>query len=211
MRLRPVDLYDLVQLCVRLVSPRAAEAGIVLKNRVPLDFPPVVADPQRLRQILINLLSNAVKFSEQGGQVSVAVSAEPAATIIEVCDEGIGMEPQDVEKALQPFVQIDSSLSRDHDGVGLGLALVKRFVDLHNGRLTFDTAPGMGTRVFVTLPQPMPEELGRGNAGNAIWRMATARLKAAGLDPSLVLDGASNGRWGRVTPDDTAKRLVNDR
>jgi hypothetical protein len=120
--------------------------------------------------------------------------AEPEAMVIEVHDEGIGMDPQDVERAVQPFVQIDSSLSRDHDGAGLGLALVKRFVELHNGSLTFETALGQGTTVTVTLPQPVPDDAPGDGPRGFIWRMAEARLKAAGLNPAEILGRAAGGR-----------------
>ncbi|MGD1876608.1 MAG: sensor histidine kinase [Kiloniellaceae bacterium] len=211
MRPQVVDLYELAQLCVRLVRPRAKEGDIVLMNRIPLDFPPVIADPQRLRQILINLIGNAVKFSHPGTQVYIAARAEPFATVVEISDEGIGMDPRDVERAVQPFVQIDSGLSRDHDGVGLGLALVKRFVELHDGSLVFDTAPGQGTRVTVPLPQPVPDARDAKEGRNLVWRMAESRLKAAGLNPAEVLGGASAVGWNRLQLDARVKRLANDR
>jgi signal transduction histidine kinase len=149
----PLELSRLVQHCLRMVAPQAEKGRLMLTTRVPADLPPIHADDMRLRQILINLLSNAIKFTPEGG--SVEVSAEPTDTggvRIAVRDTGIGIAPNDIAKALEPFGQIDNALSRKHRGTGLGLALTRRLTELHGGNLAIASEVGTGTTVSVTLP-----------------------------------------------------------
>src|SRR6185437_16843852 len=113
----------------------------------------LLAGELRLKQVFLNLLSNAVKFSRQGGRVSVAAEVgEAGALAVRLADQGIGMKPQDIPVALEPFRQIDNALSRPYEGTGLGLPLAKMLVEKHGGTLTVDSTLGVGTRVTVTLP-----------------------------------------------------------
>ena len=114
-------------------------------------------DPAKLRQIFLNLLSNAIKFTDEGGTVSVDVTASDAAIAVSVADTGIGMDPEDVEIAFQPFGQVDNRLERRYEGTGLGLPLTKALVDLHRGDIIIESARGRGTRVIVTLPVAQPK------------------------------------------------------
>jgi len=159
-----VDLHALTRQCFMLMSVRAAEEGIDLVNRVPADFPAVSADSQRLGQVLINLVGNAVKFSPPGSAVTVSAAVRGGDLRIEVRDRGIGMTPEDAERALQPFVQIDNPLKKRREGAGIGLALVKRFVELHGGSLKLDSAPGRGTTAIVTLPDAVAPASGQQGA-----------------------------------------------
>ena len=166
---QPLDLRELTETSFRLVAPRAESSGVGLSNGVDPHFPPVMADAQRLKQVLVNLLGNAVKFSPPGAQVAVAARETAAGVVIEVRDQGIGMKPKDVERALEPFTQLDDGLDRGHEGTGLGLAIVKSFVELHGGRLRIDSASGQGTTVTVVLPQTMTSGAGAGpsNSGTS--------------------------------------------
>jgi len=107
-----------------------------------------------LKQILVNLLSNAVKFTPAGGQVGLQVvgDAERGRVDFTVWDKGIGIAPEDVERLFQPFVQLDSSLSRQYTGAGLGLALVRQLADLHSGSVSVESQVGQGSRFTVSLP-----------------------------------------------------------
>jgi signal transduction histidine kinase len=116
------------------------------------DVPFVLADERRLRQILINLLSNAVKFTPEGGRVKLTTARVPEGFIVEVSDTGIGIAAEDIPKALTPFGQVDSKISRKHEGTGLGLPLVKHLVELHGGSLSIASEPNIGTVVTVFLP-----------------------------------------------------------
>jgi two-component system cell cycle sensor histidine kinase PleC len=149
---QPVDVRDAVGSSVQLIRGRAAEGGVGLTVDVSADTPLLLADPVRLKQILLNLLSNAVKFTPAGGRVGLRVRRDDAHGLIEVTDTGIGMSAQDIAVALQPFGQVDSHLARRHGGTGLGLPLARSFVDLHGGTLSIDSAEGQGTTVRVRLP-----------------------------------------------------------
>ena len=139
-----------------LVAAAVAEAEAAARHRVALDLAPdlplIDADAGRLRQVLHHLLSNAMKFTPDGGAVSVRLEPEAAGLWIVVADSGIGMAPDQIAVALEPFRQIDGSLARRFEGAGLGLALTKALVDLHNGRLAIESEEGVGTTVRVWLP-----------------------------------------------------------
>ena len=148
-----VDIGDVLATCNRIIGGRAKEAELDMSIEVSQDMPLVRADERRLKQIVLNLLSNAVKFTQAGGHVRIAASmlhsGEP---IIVVSDTGIGMRPEDVKLALEPFRQIDGALNRRYEGTGLGLPLVQRLVQLHGGSLSIKTAPGAGTTITLRLP-----------------------------------------------------------
>jgi signal transduction histidine kinase len=160
---------DLVDASLRLILPRAREAGVNLIEPPLDDLPPLRGDERRLKQVLINLLSNAVKFTPGGGRVALeaAVDAERG-LVIKVIDTGIGMAREDIPKALEPFGQVDSKLSRKYEGTGLGLPLSKALVELHGGKLEIESEPGVGTTVTVVLP---PERIVKQDSGATIHRL----------------------------------------
>jgi signal transduction histidine kinase len=148
-----VDINDAIGTCIRIIEGRAKEAELDIKVDVPTDIPLVRADERRLKQIVLNLLSNAVKFTPAGGRIMVSSRALPSGDVtISVADTGIGMRPEDVKLALEPFRQIDGALNRRYEGTGLGLPLVQRLVQLHGGSLAIQTAPGVGTTITLRLP-----------------------------------------------------------
>jgi len=148
-----VPLGEVIDACARLVRDRAEAAGVTLATELPADLPALRADVRRMKQILINLLSNAVKFTPSGGQVTIAASIDEGGLALAVTDTGIGMAPEDLSIALQPFGQIDSRLARKYQGTGLGLPLTKAMVELHGGHLELISAPGQGTTARVRLPR----------------------------------------------------------
>ena len=116
-------------------------------------LPDVLVDMQRMKQVLLNLLSNAVKFTPEGGKVVISVSkSRKGEIVITIKDTGIGMKDIDIETALTPFGQVDSKLARSYEGTGLGLPLTKSFVEMHDGKLTITSEPGVGTKVAVRIP-----------------------------------------------------------
>ncbi|EWY37437.1 hypothetical protein N825_17660 [Skermanella stibiiresistens SB22] len=148
-----IDISRVMSSCVRLVQARARFGGIGITVDLPPDLPFVRAEELSLKQILTNLLTNAVKFTPEGGEVEVSAAVEPDGTLaISVADTGIGIAPEDIEKAFAPFGQIESSLSTKTQGTGLGLPLAQSLVALHGGTLTLDSAPGEGTTVTIRLP-----------------------------------------------------------
>jgi signal transduction histidine kinase len=148
----PVDLGEAVEVSIAMVQPRAEAAQVTLINDVPDALPPVTADDRKIKQVLLNLLTNAVKFTPAGGEVRIAVSQDSGGVQVAVTDTGIGISAADLERVMEPFAQVDSSFARKYEGTGLGLPLVKSLVELHDGRLRIDSAPGEGTRVVVVLP-----------------------------------------------------------
>ena len=156
---RPVDMRDVLDHCVTMVREQCAAAGLALK----LDFMdaalPMTGDAAKLRQIFLNLLSNAIKFTEKGGTICLSALALDDHVAVTVADTGIGMDPEDVEVAFQPFAQVDNRLERRYEGTGLGLPLTRALVDLHKGHIVIDSARGEGTRVTVSFPRAVVQEM----------------------------------------------------
>ncbi|MEJ0016129.1 MAG: ATP-binding protein [Acetobacteraceae bacterium] len=152
LRLRRLRPAVLLEEAVRIVRKQAADAGVRLETEVARDLPMIHGDGARLRQVLLNLLSNAIKFTPPGGSIVVCLDHHGGGIRMDVRDSGIGMAKQDIPRALEPFGQVDTSLSRRHAGTGLGLPLSKMFVISHGGSLEIDSEPGRGTTVSVTLP-----------------------------------------------------------
>ena len=148
-----MDVRAVVQAAVKLISQSAFEVGVALSVDLPPDLPWLMADEVRVKQLLLNLLSNAVKFSNRGGTVTVGAARHPEGGLaVWVSDTGIGMSETEINTAMQPFQQVVGSLSRAHDGLGLGLSLVDGFVSLHGGHLELTSAPASGTTVKVIFP-----------------------------------------------------------
>jgi PAS domain S-box-containing protein len=132
-------------------------------QQVDFTMPPCVmklyADPRRLKQMLVNLLSNAVKFTPVHGAVGLRVQGDAARQVVEfvVWDKGIGIAPESLPCLFQPFTQLDSNLSREFPGTGLGLALVQRMAELHKGTIHAASTPGIGSTFTLTLPWPQPK------------------------------------------------------
>ena len=148
-----IDLSLVAHACVQLVQGRAEEADVSIETSVPLDMPLLTADMKRLKQILLNLLSNAVKFTPAGGKVGLDAKLRKDGGIdLIVHDTGIGIAKHDLERALQPFGQIDSHLSRKYEGTGLGLPLSRNLAELHGATLSIESEPNKGTVVTVRFP-----------------------------------------------------------
>ena len=155
-----VNVSKLCDSCLHLVAPQAEKKNIQLSLNVSRCLDSFAADETRLRQVLVNLLGNAVKFTPENGTVQLDVkevaanksSINTRALRFVVSDSGIGIEPEKVESLFKPFVQVDSSLSRQYEGSGLGLTLVKRFVELHRGQIRVESEPAIGSHFIVDLP-----------------------------------------------------------
>jgi signal transduction histidine kinase len=156
---REIDMREIVDDCVAMVREQCISAGLTLTVSGMDMALPMVADEAKLRQIFLNLLSNAVKFTEKGGSISLSAVSGAGQVEVTVADTGIGMDPDDVKIAFQPFGQVDNRLERRYEGTGLGLPLTKALVDLHKGRIAVDSARGRGTRVTVSFPRAVREEL----------------------------------------------------
>ncbi len=161
-----VDLEELASRSLLMVREKALRHRIRLTTEAAPGLPLVDADERRLRQVLVNLLSNAVKFTPDGGEVRVGISTPsadqeaeegdtrpgPKHVTISVADTGPGIAPEDQARLFHPFVQLDSSLTKEMEGTGLGLALCKRIVDQHRGRIMVSSELGGGSVFSVILP-----------------------------------------------------------
>jgi two-component system, cell cycle sensor histidine kinase PleC len=159
LRFEPMRLQDVIEDAARLMRNRADAAGLELKVDLPA-LPEVEADYRALKQVILNLLSNAVKFTPTGGAVTVGGEfrrkGRDEEVLIQINDTGIGISPDDLTRLAQPFEQIESQHSKTQQGTGLGLALTKALVEMHNGALDIASTPGEGTIVTITLPVRHP-------------------------------------------------------
>lgn len=150
---RVVAPAQIIDLALQTIATAAQSKQISIVRQFERHDLTVWADPDRLQQVLWNLLSNAIKFSPSGSRVTVALWAEKAGTVIEITDEGCGIDPEFLPHVFERFRQADSSGSRRVSGLGLGLAIVKELLELHGGSISADSAGlNKGTRMRVTLP-----------------------------------------------------------
>ena len=147
-----VSLAEAVESVVRLIGPKAADAGLKLNNQLSPDLPALWCDGTRLKQMLLNLLSNAVKFTPAGGKIEIDTAHTAEGLAIIVRDTGIGIAKHDLSRVLQPFIQAENALNRRHEGTGLGLSLVKSMIELHGGRLSLESELGRGTTARLLFP-----------------------------------------------------------
>jgi signal transduction histidine kinase len=160
---RPVAPGEVLDAALGTVAPAAAQKGIAITRDVAADVPVVEADGPRLQQVVANLLSNAVKFTPDGGRVAASVTRAGSRVRITVADTGAGLRPDVAPHIFERFRQADSTLTRRHGGLGLGLAIVRHVVELHGGTVEASSeGPGRGTAVTVELPAAAPG--GRGDA-----------------------------------------------
>jgi two-component system phosphate regulon sensor histidine kinase PhoR len=158
--IQPVEVAEAARHAVATLHPQAEQKGIRLVAAIPHDLPPVLADRDRLVQILVNLVDNGVKYTPGGGTVTVRARPasdsaihNPQSTIaIEVEDTGIGIPEKDLPRLTERFYRVDKARSRELGGTGLGLAIVKHLVQAQHGALAIESEPGRGTRVRFTLP-----------------------------------------------------------
>jgi PAS domain S-box-containing protein len=170
----PISVEMLCQSSLVFIKQQAHKKQIQLETKLQPNLPDLNVDERRIRQVLINLLTNAVKFTPQGGCITLEVSyrsqeesslsrTDPSINTpdnscavnylrIAVIDTGIGIAPENIQKLFQPFIQIDSALNRQYQGTGLGLALVKRIVELHGGKVDLVSELGVGSCFTVDIP-----------------------------------------------------------
>ena len=185
LELSEVDLKGLLENSLTIVRERALKHGISLSCEVEEDVPTVVADEPKIKPMVFNLLSNAVKFTPDGGRVGIeakvqgsrfkvqgsgpqpgTLNFEPGTggedgQCVEVCvwDTGVGIAPEDQGRVFGEFEQAKVSLVKQQEGTGLGLALVKRFVEQHGGRIWLESEVGKGSRFYFTLPVEPTSEM----------------------------------------------------
>jgi two-component system cell cycle sensor histidine kinase PleC len=135
------------------VSTRHRRAEGCVKVSVDDTLPLLKADQRSFTQVIINLVSNALKFTPEGKRIDVrALMRADGGITVQVADEGIGMAPEDIPKALAAFSQVDDNLSRRAEGSGLGLAIVRSIIEAHGGKLRIESEKGVGTTVYLEFP-----------------------------------------------------------
>jgi len=145
------------------LQPLAKRERIVLRTSFAPNLPAVIADPRRLKQILLNLLSNAIKFTDVGGQVITSASLVDGELRLRVRDNGVGMSKDEIAFAMQPFHQLDTA-PRRQTGTGLGLPVTKALVDANRARLVLTSEPGVGTCADVIFPADRLAEMSSAEA-----------------------------------------------
>ena len=150
------DVFDVEQTLravLRLLKPRLDEADLSAAISLPTSLPLLRADERKTQQVFFNLLSNAVKFTPPGGRIDVVGQHDHANGItIRVRDTGIGIDPEKLECVFEPFMQIDSALSRKHSGTGLGLSVVRAIMEHHKGSVELKSDVGNGTEAILVFP-----------------------------------------------------------
>ena len=146
------DLPSALENAITLVKERAQRHGIKLQLKTDPALGAFHADERKFKQIMLNLLSNAVKFTPEGGKVSVAAKPNGTGLEISVADTGVGIAPEDQQAVFEEFKQVGRDYTKKAEGTGLGLALTKRFVELHGGEIRLESEPGKGSTFTFTLP-----------------------------------------------------------
>ena len=202
--LTATNIESLCKSSMSFVKQQALTKRIQLIHKIPKSLPEVMVDERRIRQVLINLLNNAVKFTLEGGTITLEVSLVQSNAIatnltnqnyirIAVIDTGIGISAENIQKLFQPFIQIDSALNRQYTGTGLGLALVKRIVELHGGGVELTSKLGGGSCVVVNLPlnigYPIPEVQTEYDAAN---KYLVGQSQTESLNPPVILLAEDN-------------------
>jgi two-component system phosphate regulon sensor histidine kinase PhoR len=183
--IRPLAAAEVTRHAAAILLPQAEQKAIRLVITVPDDLPPILADRDRLVQILVNLIDNAVKYTPEGGNVTIAARRVEASSsqlvdssrpihgstdrpihekrsLVEIVveDTGIGIPEKDLPRITERFYRVDRARSRELGGTGLGLAIAKHLVQAHHGTLSIESELGRGTRVRFTLPavtEPVPQ------------------------------------------------------
>ena len=156
--LETLSVNDVCQASLRLVRPMAQKKGQTIQYSILPAGIVMQADVKRLKQILVNLLGNAIKFTAAGGELGLAVQGDDEHRCVhfEVWDKGIGIDPAQQELLFQPFIQLDSGMTRQFAGTGLGLALARRLSELHGGTISVASAVNAGSQFTVSLPWTAP-------------------------------------------------------
>jgi two-component system cell cycle sensor histidine kinase PleC len=149
----PIDIGPILASCLVIVEAKAREKNIPIETAIAPNMPEIMADPLRMKQVMINLLGNAVKFTPQRGRIRIeAAPWQPGFALISVTDTGPGMTPAEVETAMRPFGQVDTAFNKRHEGTGLGLPIAYALARMHGGDLRIDSQKGAGTRVTIVIP-----------------------------------------------------------
>ncbi len=151
-QVEPFRFNDAVAMCQSMMVYQAQAKAIAFRTDLGRNVGDISADRRAVQQMLINLASNAIKFTPEGGEVTIGAKRVGSRLHFWVSDNGIGIEADDLSRLGQPFMQVQNDYTRQFEGTGLGLSLVKGLVALHDGTMTIESAPDEGTTVTISLP-----------------------------------------------------------
>ncbi len=152
----PFVFAEAIDMCHSMMILQARAKDIAITRDIDKSVGEVCADRRAVQQILINLVSNAIKFTPEGGRIHISADVHAKRLRFRVNDTGIGISAEDLKRIGQPFMQVQNAYTRQYEGTGLGLSLVKGLVSLHQGDMMIDSAPGCGTTVSISLPVDGP-------------------------------------------------------
>ncbi len=152
LRREPAELATLVARAAEVARPLIDRKGHRLDVDVPNSLPKIEVDPARIEQVLVNLLNNAAKYTENGGRIDVTAEADDNEVVVRVRDTGVGIPPEMLPQIFETYTQVDHSRSRSEGGLGIGLTLVRRLVELHGGHVSAESEVGRGSVFIVCLP-----------------------------------------------------------
>jgi signal transduction histidine kinase len=159
-----LQLPALIERTLQMFRERAMRHGVRLQAELPPDLGEVAVDERRLKQLLYNFLSNALKFTPEGGEINVRARCTAEHVTISVADTGVGIAPAEQQKIFDTFYQVDSSLTKSQQGTGLGLTLVRKIAELHEGRVWVESEPGYGSEFFFQWPRRQAVDHAEGQA-----------------------------------------------
>lgn len=149
---------DVIKKAIEIMQPLAERKGLYLRQEIATELPWVLADPIRLRQVLLNLLNNAIRFTERGG-VTVRAERRDSQILVSVQDTGMGIADEDLSQLFEAFRQLHVREKGEERGSGLGLNICKQLVELHGGQIWAESRKGVGTTVYFTIPLPGTEPI----------------------------------------------------
>jgi signal transduction histidine kinase len=149
----PLTLQEVLEAALEMSRPQIEKARLSLETDIPAEPVPLHGDRVRLTQVFTNILNNAAKFTEPGGCVALKAVASPGRASVTITDTGVGIPADVLPVVFTLFTQVDRSLNRSQGGLGIGLALVRRLVEMHEGGVSAHSeGPGKGATFLVTLP-----------------------------------------------------------
>jgi histidine kinase len=157
--IRPAPVGEIVAGVMQKMRPQFEAKRVALTAAIPAGLPPVLADRDRIQQVLLNLVANALQYTPPGGAVCVEASGNGGGVQIAVIDNGIGIAPEHLPHIFTRFYRVDKSRSRAAGGAGIGLTIARRMAEAHDGSITVESAPGRGSRFLVTLPAALAPSL----------------------------------------------------
>ena len=149
-----VPIEEITDACMRIMRDQTKAKGIKLSVNGADENIEIRVDERLIRQSILNLISNALKFTQEEGKIMLDIGypTEDGSLIFSVIDSGIGIEERNQKRVFEPFVQVEDSMRRNRDGTGLGLSLVRRIVEMHNGQVALTSKLGIGTEISITFP-----------------------------------------------------------